>query len=89
MAPSGASRRVSYPVSDSMSCIRRERVPVPCAELALRMVSAAPGLHSGTAFCQSRSALGLGSAPRRGPSVAGTVQACGRFPGEPVVATLL
>ena len=27
--PSGTRRRVSYPVSDSMSCIRRARVPVP------------------------------------------------------------
>ena len=36
-APSGEGRRVSYPVSDSMSCIRRARVPVPCAELARRI----------------------------------------------------
>ena len=35
-APSGAHRRVSYPVSDSMSCRRRARVPVPGAEGALR-----------------------------------------------------
>ena len=34
--PSGERCRVSYTVSDSMSCIRRARVPVPCAELALR-----------------------------------------------------
>ena len=33
--PSGARRRVSYPVSDSMSCKRRARGPMPCAELAL------------------------------------------------------
>ena len=32
----GARRRVSYPVSDSMSCIRRARVPVPCAARAMR-----------------------------------------------------
>ena len=37
MAPSGERRRVSYPVSDSMVCIRRERVQVPCAELARRI----------------------------------------------------
>ena len=35
--PSGERCRVSYTVSDSMSCIRRARVPVPCAELALRI----------------------------------------------------
>ena len=37
MAPSGERRRVSYTVSDSMACIRRERVPGPCAELARRI----------------------------------------------------
>ena len=37
MAPSGERRRVSYTVSDSMVCIRRERVQVPCAELARRI----------------------------------------------------
>ena len=37
MAPSGERRRVLYPVSDSMVCIRRERVQVPCAELARRI----------------------------------------------------
>ena len=36
MVPSGERCRVSYTVSDSMSCIRRARVAVPCAELALR-----------------------------------------------------
>ena len=36
-APSYERRRVSYPVSDSMACIRRERVQVPCAELARRI----------------------------------------------------
>ena len=35
-APSGERRRVSYPVSNSMSCIRRARVPVPCAARARR-----------------------------------------------------
>ena len=35
--PSGERYRVSYTVSDSMSCRRRARVPVPCAELALRI----------------------------------------------------
>ena len=35
-APAGAHHRVSYPVSDSMSCRRRARGPVPCAERALR-----------------------------------------------------
>ena len=35
--PSSTRRRVSYPVSDSMSCIRRARVPVLCAALALRI----------------------------------------------------
>ena len=34
-APSGTRRRVSYPVSDSMSCRRRARGPVPCAVRAL------------------------------------------------------
>ena len=34
--PSGERCRVSYTVFDAMSCIRRARVPVPCAELALR-----------------------------------------------------
>ena len=34
--PFGTRRRVSYPVSDSMSCIRRAHVPVPCAERARR-----------------------------------------------------
>ena len=34
--PSDERRRVSYPVSDSMSCIRLERVPVPGAERARR-----------------------------------------------------
>ena len=33
-APPGARRRVSYSVSDSLSCKRRARGPVPCAELA-------------------------------------------------------
>ena len=33
-APSDQRRCVSYPMSDSMSRIRRARVPVPCAELA-------------------------------------------------------
>ena len=28
--------RKRYPVSDSLSCIRRARVPVPCAARALR-----------------------------------------------------
>ena len=36
-APSGQRRRVSYPVSDSMSCRRRARGPVPGAERALRI----------------------------------------------------
>ena len=35
MTPSGARRRVSYPVSDSLSCKRRARGPVPCAARAL------------------------------------------------------
>ena len=35
--PSGERCRVSYTVSDSMSCRRRARVPVPCAALALRI----------------------------------------------------
>ena len=35
-APSDERRRVSYPVSDSMSCIRRAHVPAPCAARALR-----------------------------------------------------
>ena len=35
-APSDARRRVSYPVSDSMSCRRRARVPVTYAGHALR-----------------------------------------------------
>ena len=37
MSPSCERRRVSYTVSDSMVCIRRERVQVPCAELARRI----------------------------------------------------
>ena len=37
--PPGAHRRVSYPVSNSMSCIRRARVPVPCAAPQLRLTS--------------------------------------------------
>ena len=36
-APSGTRRRVSYPVSHSMSCIRRARRPVPRAERARRI----------------------------------------------------
>ena len=32
--PSSTRRRVSYPMSDSMSCIRRARGPVPGAERA-------------------------------------------------------
>ena len=36
-APSGQRRRVSYPMSDSMSCIRRARVPVRCAARAMRI----------------------------------------------------
>ena len=35
-APSSTRRRVSYPVSDSMSCRRRARGPVPCAARVLR-----------------------------------------------------
>ena len=35
-APSDEPRSVSYPVSDSMSCRRQARGPVPCAERALR-----------------------------------------------------
>ena len=35
--PSSTRRRVSYPVSDSMSCRRRTRRPVPRAERALRI----------------------------------------------------
>ena len=34
--PSSTRRRVSNPVSDSMSCIRQARLPVLCAERALR-----------------------------------------------------
>ena len=36
MAPTGQRHLVSYPVSDSMSCRRQARGPVPCAERALR-----------------------------------------------------
>ena len=53
MAPSDERRRVSYPVSDSMSCRRRVRVPVPHAELTLRSART-DGLGDRSLFSRSR-----------------------------------
>ena len=52
-APSGTRRRVSYPVSDSMSCRRRARGPVPCAVRALRSART-DGLGDRSLFSRSR-----------------------------------